>query len=399
MTRIVIVSARRTPFGRFRGGLSSISPVELGTIAAKAALDGLDCQRIDSVIVGNVLAAGHGMNIARQIGIQAGLPISVPAYTVNMMCASGLQAVLLAAQAIRAGDAQAVLCGGTESMSQSGLLIPRPARDASPSLDVVVDTLMRDGLVDTFSHRHMAETVEQLSREAEISRSLQDEFAVRSQQLYAVALAEGRYRDEIVSVGNIAADEHPRPATTLQSLSSLKPAFEGTITAGNASGVNDGAAMLVVANADFAVQQGWQPLAEWQAGEVVGCEPQRMGLGPVHAARALCNKLATSLDQFDTIEINEAFAAQSLACMGQLQLANDDRRVNSDGGAIAIGHPIGTSGARLVTHLVWKLARGESQRGLATLCVGGGMGIAAALKRTATVVAMLVVGLSIAVNA
>jgi acetyl-CoA C-acetyltransferase len=381
MTRVVIVSARRTPFGRFRGALSTRSPVELGAVAAGAALAGIDRERIDGVIVGNVLSAGQGMNIARQIGIQAGLPISVPAYTVNMMCASGLQAVLLATQAIRAGDARTVLCGGTESMSQSALLVPRPPREASPSLDAVVDTMLRDGLVDSFSHRHMAETVEDLAREFAIPRAMQDEFAARSQECYAIALAEGRYRDEIVPVDDVTADEHPRPGTTVESLSSLKPVFGGTITAGNASGVNDGAAMLVVAEADFARRQGWQPLAELEGGAAVGCEPQRMGLGPVHALRALCDRLAASLEDFDAFELNEAFAAQSLACLRQLELVPGDRRVNPDGGAIAVGHPIGASGARLVTHLAWKLARGESHRAAAALCVGGGMGIAAALRR------------------
>ncbi|MDZ4686296.1 MAG: thiolase family protein [Planctomycetaceae bacterium] len=386
MTRVMIVAARRTPFGRFRGKLSQYGPVELGMFAARAALDGLDAVRIDSVVVGNVLSAGHGMNVARQIGVQAGVLLSAPAYTVNMMCASGMQAVLLAAQAIRTGESRAVLCGGTESMSQSGLLLPRPPRDAAPNLDAVIDTMQRDGLVDSFSHRHMAETVEDLARESQITREMQDAFALRSQQRYEIAREAGRFRDELAAVGDVTEDEHPRPGTTLESLAGLKPAFgdAGTITAGNASGVNDGAAMLVLADEDFARQQGWRLLAELEAGAVVGCDPQRMGYGPVHALGELCRRQLSHLADYDTLEINEAFAAQTLACLRRMGLSTTDdatpQSCNPDGGAIAVGHPIGASGARLVAHLAWKIARGESQRAAAALCVGGGMGIATALR-------------------
>jgi acetyl-CoA C-acetyltransferase len=382
MTRVMIVAARRTPFGRFRGKLSQHGPVALGTVASKAAVDGLDATRIDSVIVGNVLSAGHGMNIARQIGIHAGLLVSAPAYTVNMMCGSGLQAVLLAAQAIRAGEARAVLCGGTESMSQSGLLVSRPPRDAPPNLATAVDTMQRDGLIDSFSHRPMAETVEDLAREGQIARKMQDAFAIQSQRRYAAARGAGRFQDELAAVDDVIEDEHPRPETTLELLANLKPAFSdaGTITAGNASGVNDGAAMLVLADDDFARQQGWQPLAELEAGAVVGCDPQRMGFGPVHALGELCRRQLSHLTDYDTLEINEAFAAQTLACLRRLGLSMTDARCNPDGGAIAIGHPIGASGARLVAHLAWRIARGESHRAAAALCIGGGMGIAAALR-------------------
>jgi acetyl-CoA C-acetyltransferase len=383
MTRVVIVAARRTPFGRFRGGLAQRSPVDLATIAATAALTGLDSAQIDGVVLGNVLSAGHGMNIARQAAIHAGLPETVPACTVNMMCASGLQAILLAAQSIRVGEARAMLCGGTESMSQSGLLVPRPPRNAAPQLEAAVDTMLRDGLVDTFSGRHMAETVEDLATAYGIRRADQDAFAARSQQRYAAARAAGRFRDELVAVGELTDDEHPRPETTPESLAALKPAFrpEGTVTAGNASGVNDGAAVLVLAEREFAEEQGWPVLAELEAGVAVGCDPQRMGLGPVYALRSLMARLNRRQSDYDTIEINEAFAAQTLACCRELGL-DDGSPLNPDGGAIALGHPIGASGARLVTHLAWKIARGESRRAVAALCVGGGMGIAVSLTAT-----------------
>lgn len=385
MTRIVICAARRTPFGRFRGKLAGLSPVELATAAGQAVLEGIDPADIDQVVLGNVLSAGKGMNIARQVGVRLGLPLEVPAYTVNMMCASGLQAVLLAAQAIRTGDARAVLCGGTESMSQSPLLVARPAPRSAPTLDGVVDSMLRDGLVDSFSHRHMGETVEDLAAEYDITREAQDEFAAQSQQCCAAAQVAGRFADEIVAVNGLEADEHPRPEVTTDSLAGLKTVFrpDGTITAGNASGVNDGAAVLLLAEESWARSRGWPVLAEFEAGVVVGCDPQRMGLGPVHALRALVARCGGCLSDFDTLELNEAFAAQSLACLKELGLsAGEGPVVNPDGGAIALGHPIGASGARLLTHLAWRVARGESQRAAAALCVGGGMGIAAAVKST-----------------
>lgn len=386
MTTLAIVAARRTPFGRFRGKLAALSPVDLAVAAGRAALEGLDPAAIDQVILGNVLAAGHGMNIARQVGMGLGLRLETPAYTINMMCASGLQAVLLAAQAIRAGDARAVLCGGTESMSQSPLLVERPASGESATVEHAVDSMQRDGLVDTFSGRSMADTVEDLASELGISRGAQDAFALRSQQRYAAALAADRFRDEIVPVAGLDTDEHPRPQVTLKSLSELKPFVRptGSITAGTSSGVNDGAAILVLADADWARARGWPVLAELELGVAVGCEPVRMGLGPVAAVRSILQQLHAKLTEFDTVELNEAFAAQALACLKELGATADGSPVfNPDGGAIAIGHPIGASGARVLAHLVWRIARGESQRAIATLCVGGGMGIAVALRRPA----------------
>lgn len=386
MTTLAIVAARRTPFGRFRGKLAALSPVDLAVAAGRVALEGIDPAAIDQVILGNVLAAGHGMNIARQVGMGLGLPLESPAYTVNMMCASGLQAVLLAAQAIRAGDARAVLCGGTESMSQSPLLVKRPLSGETATVEHAVDSMQRDGLVDTFSGRSMADTVEDLASELGISRGAQDAFALRSQQRYAAALAADRFRDEIVPVAGLDVDEHPRPQVTLKSLSEMKPFVRptGSITAGTSSGVNDGAVMLVLADGDWARARGWPVLAELELGLAVGCEPVRMGLGPVAAVRSILQQLHAKLTDFDTVELNEAFAAQALACLKELGATADGSPIiNPDGGAIAIGHPIGASGARVLAHLVWRIARGESRRAIAALCVGGGMGIAVALRKPA----------------
>lgn len=386
MTTLAIVAARRTPFGRFRGKLAALSPVDLAVAAGRVALEGIDPAAIEQVILGNVLAAGHGMNIARQVGMGLGLPLETPAYTVNMMCASGLQAVLLAAQAIRAGDARAVLCGGTESMSQSPLLVKRPLSGETATVEHAVDSMQRDGLVDTFSGRSMADTVEDLASELGISRGAQDAFALRSQQRYAAALAADRFRDEIVPVAGLDVDEHPRPQVTLKSLSEMKPFVRptGSITAGTSSGVNDGAVILVLADGDWARARGWPVLAELELGLAVGCEPVRMGLGPVAAVRSILQQLHAKLTDFDTVELNEAFAAQALACLKELGATADGSPIiNPDGGAIAIGHPIGASGARVLAHLVWRIARGESRRAIAALCVGGGMGIAVALRKPA----------------
>lgn len=378
MIEIALVAAQRTPIGRFLGSLKDLTAVDLACAAGEAALRDLDRSRIDLVILGNILAAGQGMNVARQVGVRLGLPLEAPAFTINMMCGSGLQAVLLAAQAIRSGDAQVVLCGGTESMSNAPYLLPRARSGYRLGDGTLVDVILRDGLVDSFDHRHMAQNSEILAREYQISRAEQDDFAARSQSLYAQAQKQGAFVDEIVPVGGLSTDEHPRPDSTAAKLANLKPSFDpqGTITAGNASGINDGAAMLVVADLAVAQQHGWPVLAKLTGGAVRGCEPQRMGLGPVHAVRKLLAS-GSSLADFDAMEINEAFAAQTLACVRELNCGID--RLNVHGGAIALGHPIGASGARLAVHLAHRIARGEISKGLATLCVGGGMGIAAAL--------------------
>jgi acetyl-CoA C-acetyltransferase len=298
-----------------------------------------------------------------------------------MVCGSGLQAVLLAAQAIRAGEATVVLAGGAESMSNAPFLLDRARSGYRLGDGKLVDVLLRDGLMDPSSNQHMALTAERLSTQYKISRPAQDAFALLSQQNYAAAAAGGRFADEIVPVGKVDRDEHPRSDVTLEKLASLKPSFDpqGTVTAGNSSGINDGAALLILCSRQTATEYGWTPLAELSAGAVVGCDPQTMGLGPVHATRQLCARTGHKLQDFDTIELNEAFAAQSLACLAEWgDLANS--RVNPDGGAIALGHPLAASGARLLVHLAHRIRRGETRRGLATLCVGGGQGVAAMLK-------------------
>lgn len=377
MNEVCIVAARRAPFGRFLGSLSRLNSVELAGHAGDAALAGLDRSQVDQVMVGNILGAGQGMNVARQIGVNLGLPITTPAFTVNMMCASGMQAIALAAQAIRVGDARCVLCGGTESMSNAPHLLPRARSGIKLGDGKLIDSLLCDGLVDAFDHRHMAFTAEALAEKFGITRDEQDSFARESQQRYAKADEAGAFADELVSHDRLSGDEHPRSDTTDASLAELKPAFDpsGTITAGNASGLNDGAAMLVLAEREFAEANGWPIMAAVEKTVSVGCDPKEMGLGPVHAIRRLIGK---GLDRFDAIEINEAFAAQVLACLRELKLEPD--AINPNGGAIAVGHPIGASGARLVGHLAWRIQRGEISTGLASLCVGGGMGSAVSLK-------------------
>lgn len=379
MIEVCIVAAKRTPQGKFLGALQNQTAVDLAAHAGAAAIRTVGAENIDQVIIGNVLSAGQGMNIARQIGVRLGIPLTVPAFTVNMMCASGMQAVILAAQAIRAGDAWVVLCGGTESMSNAPYLLPRARTGYKLGDATVTDSLLRDGLVDAFDHEHMALSTERLAAQYQISRVEQDAFAARSQQRYATAQAAGAFADELVAVGKLDRDEHPRSDTTVETLSTLKPAFklDGTITAGNASGINDGAALLVVCDRKNAVEKGWPVLATIRASASVGCDPKLMGLGPVHATRQLCERSGLTVADFDTIEINEAFAAQVLACLRELKL--DQNRINPNGGAIALGHPIGASGARLIAHLAHRIARRESKLALATLCVGGGLGSAVVL--------------------
>ena len=381
MSRACIVAARRTPQGRFRGGLADLSAVELACNAAVAALEGIDRGAVDAVILGNVLGAGLGMNVARQVGVVVGLPVETPAYTVNMMCASGMQAVLLAEQAIRAGDAECILCGGTESMSNAPFLLPRGGGEQRIGDFPVIDSLIKDGLTDPFGNGHMGMTAERLAERYGISRRQQDEYAARSHARYASARAAGHFSAELLPMGQLDSDEHHRPGTTAETLAALRPTFlpkVGTVTAGNASGINDGAAMLVVTSDRFARERGLRPLAYIAGGAAAGCDPALMGLGPVHATRRLCAKLKMGVAHFDIVELNEAFAAQAVACIRELKL--DDDRVNPDGGAIAVGHPIGASGARIVGHIAHRLAAGAGRSGLATLCVGGGMGCAVALE-------------------
>lgn len=374
-TEVCIVAAKRTPIGRFLGLLSDHSAVDLAVHAADAALKDFPRDSIDQVIVGNILSAGLGMNVARQVGVRLDLPNTVPAFTVNLMCGSGLQAVSLAAQAIRANEARVVLCGGTESMSNAPHILSRSRKGTKLGDGRVVDTILRDGLQDAFDGEHMALTAERLAAKYGLTRRSQDEFALQSQQRWTAAAAAGIFDAEMAGWSQLNQDEHPRPETTLEQLSALKPAFqkEGTITAGNASGINDGAAMLLVSDHAYARQAGWPVLAVIQASAVVGCDPKEMGLGPVHAMRKLHDQYGLDFLNADTVEINEAFSAQTLACMTELEI--DRAKLNPNGGAIAVGHPIGASGARLAVHLAHQLANHRIRNAVATLCVGGGMGI------------------------
>lgn len=370
---IWIVAAKRTVQGRFLGALAKYSATDLGIAAGKAALTGFDPAWVDLVVAGNVLSAGLGMNIARQIGIGVGTPISTPAYTVNMMCASGMHAVILAIQTIQAGNARMVLCGGTESMSNAPYLLQRARSGYRLGNGVLVDSVLCDGLTDAFSQAHMGLTAETIASVHNISREEQDCFAVSSQRRYADAKANGHFLDELVTMDALEQDEHPRPGTTLADLASLKPVFnrDGSVTAGNSSGLNDGAAMLLLCDEAWGLERGLSPVAVITGHAVVGCDPSMMGMGPVYATR----KMSRNPREFDFVELNEAFAAQVLACVKELGL--DQHAVNPDGGAISLGHPIGASGARLLVHL----AHRRPKRGLATLCVGGGMGYAVSVEQ------------------
>lgn len=380
--RICIVAAQRTPQGRFLGALAERSAVDLACHAARPMLKQVPAERIDLVVVGNVLSAGQGMNIARQIALELGLPLQVPAYTVNMMCASGMQAVALGAQAILAGEAEVVLAGGTESMSNAPYLLDRARTGYRFGDAKLVDSILRDGLVDHRIGEHMAITAERVAKQFEITRHQQDAFAARSHRRYFEAFEAGRYADEVVPFDKVLRDEHPRADATVEKLASLKTVFDaqGSITAGNSSGINDGAAFLILCRETMAHRNNWQPLCVLSSWATVGCDPQRMGLGPVHAVQKICERLGRGVTDFDSIELNEAFAAQAIACLKAWN-QETDARVNPDGGAIAVGHPIGASGARLIVHLAHRIRRKETLRGLATLCVGGGMGMAVALER------------------
>lgn len=380
-TEIFIVSARRTPFGRFLGGLSALSPVNLAVAAGEGALEGIARSQVDLCILGNVLSAGQGMNIARQVALALGLAQETPAYTVNQMCASGMTAVLHGIQAIRSGEARAVLCGGTESMSQAPRILRESRSGKKLGDQSLVDTLLHDGLIDPSSGRHMGLTAEALAQKYGISREAQDDFALRSHTLWAQAEKNGVFASERVTQQELATDEQARPDSSRDKLALLKPAFQrdGTVTAANSSGINDGAAMLIVANGETCLANGWQPLARVTGWATVGCDPELMGLGPVHAIRRLVERFGRDWTSFDAIEINEAFAAQVLACARELGL-EDISRLNSCGGAVAIGHPIGASGARLTVHLAHRVASGAVRSGLGSLCVGGGMGIALGME-------------------
>ena len=390
MSDIVITSARRTPVGAFNGAFAALPASDLGAAAIAAAVDdsGLDPAEPSEVVMGQILTAAQGMNPARQAAIQAGIPDAVPAWSVNQVCGSGLRAVALGAGAIAGGDAAIVVAGGQESMS----LAPHAAhlRGGRKMGDVAfVDTMIRDGLWDAFNGYHMGVTAENVARRWQITREEQDRFALASQRKAAAARAGGRFADEIVAVTvkarrgetTVAADEYIRDDATLEALRGLKPVFDGagTVTAGNASGINDGAAAVVLMAADEAGRRGLEPLARIVAWAQSGVDPALMGSGPIPASRSALAKAGWSVEDLDLVEANEAFAAQ--ACAVNKDLGWDPDKVNVNGGAIAIGHPIGASGTRVLVTLVHEMARRGARKGLATLCIGGGMGIAMCVAR------------------
>ncbi|MBL5837113.1 acetyl-CoA C-acetyltransferase [Enterobacter asburiae] len=393
MKEVMIVGATRTPIGSFRGSLSSLSAVELGAVAVRRLLEnsGLREEQVDELIFGQVLTAGCGQNPARQTAIAAGLPVSTPATTVNLVCGAGLKAVQLAAQAIRCGDADVAIAGGQESMSNAPYLLDGARSGLRFGHTGLQDSMITDGLWDAFNDYHMGITAENVARENAISREQQDAFAARSQHKAASAIEAGRFDDEIAPVtvkqGKkppliVSRDEQPRPGTTAEQLAQLRPAFlqvEGTVTAGNASTLNDGAAALLLMSGEKARESGLPILGRIVSYAVTGVDPSVMGIGPVSACRTALARAGWTLDDVDLIEANEAFAAQALA-VGK-QLGWDERRVNVNGGAIALGHPIGASGCRILVTLLYEMQRRDVKKGLVTLCVGGGQGIALTVER------------------
>jgi len=390
MTEVVIAAAARTPVGSFNGAFANVPAHALGQTAITAALGRakVDAKEVSEIIMGQILTAGQGQNPARQASINAGVPAEVPAWGVNMLCGSGLRAVALGHQAIVNGDSAIVVAGGQESMSMAQHAAHLRGGVKMGSLDFV-DTMLKDGLWDAFHGYHMGITAENVARQWQITREAQDEFAAGSQRKAAAAQAAGRFMDEIVPVtvkgrkGDtiVDADEYIRADTTAETLRKLRPAFDkdGSVTAGNASGINDGAAALVLMSAAEAARRGIAPLARIVSWAQAGVDPSIMGIGPVPASRRALEKAGWKVDDLDLIEANEAFAAQ--ACAVGKDLGFDPAKLNVNGGAIAIGHPIGASGARVLTTLLFELQKRQGKRGLATLCIGGGMGIAMCVER------------------
>ncbi|WP_285357989.1 acetyl-CoA C-acetyltransferase [Pseudomonas sp. lyk4-R2A-10] len=392
MQDVVIVAATRTAIGSFQGSLATVSAVDLGAAVIRQLLEqtGLDGAQVDEVIMGQVLTAGAGQNPARQSAIKAGLPHAVPAMTLNKVCGSGLKALHLGAQAIRCGDADVIIAGGQENMSLANYVMPGARTGLRMGHAQIVDTMISDGLWDAFNDYHMGITAENLVEKYEISREQQDAFAAASQQKAAAAIEAGRFVDEITPIlipqrkGDPVAfkvDEQPRGDTTADSLAKLRPAFkkDGSVTAGNASSLNDGAAAVILMSAEKAKALGLPVLAKIAAYANAGVDPAIMGIGPVSATRRCLDKAGWNIGQLDLIEANEAFAAQSLAVAKDLQWDLD--KVNVNGGAIALGHPIGASGCRVLVTLLHEMIKRDAKKGLATLCIGGGQGVALALER------------------
>ena len=391
MNEVVIVAALRTAVGKFGGTLAKIPAVDLGAHVIKGliAQTGIDPARISEVLMGQVLTAGCGQNPARQAVIRAGLPDMVPGMTINKVCGSGLKATHLAAQAIRCGDAEIIIAGGQENMSASPHVLNN-SRDGFRMGDAkLVDTMIVDGLWDAFNHYHMGTTAENVAAKYDISRAEQDAFAAASQNKAEAAQKAGKFKDEILSFeiankkGSIHfdADEYIKAGTTVESLAALRPAFskDGTVTAGNASGLNDGAAAVMMMSAAMADQLGLKPLARIKAYSSAGLDPSIMGMGPVPAAQLCLKKAGWTHQDLDLMEINEAFAAQAIAV--NKQMGWDTSKINVNGGAIALGHPIGASGCRILVTLIHEMIRRDAKKGLASLCIGGGMGVALAIER------------------
>jgi acetyl-CoA C-acetyltransferase len=391
MRDVVVAGAVRTPIGRFGGALSALTPAQLGATAAREALRraGVAPAQVDDVLFGCARQAGAGPNVARQVAWRAGVPQEVPAATLNMACASSLKAIDLAFRAVRDGDAQVVLAGGVESMSRVPYLLTGARWGYRMGDQPLVDAMYQDGFLCPLSEMMMGETAERLAEEYRVGREEQDAFALRSQQRAGRAQAEGRFDAEIIPVGvptkkgeeEMRRDEHLRPETTAATLAKLPPVFKtegGTVTAGNSSGITDGAAAMVVMSAERAAELGVKPMARVVGLASAGVDPRVMGIGVVPAVRRLLEKCSLRLQDFDLVELNEAFAAQVIACDRELRF--DPERLNVNGGAIALGHPIGATGARLVVSLLHEMARRRARRGLATLCVSGGMGMAAAFE-------------------
>ncbi|MNB91005.1 Acetyl-CoA acetyltransferase [compost metagenome] len=392
MQEVVIVAATRTAIGSFQGSLANVSAVDLGAAVIRQLLaqTGLDPAQVDEVIMGQVLTAGAGQNPARQAAIKAGLPFAVPAMTLNKVCGSGLKALHLGAQAIRCGDAEVIIAGGQENMSLANYVMPGARTGLRMGHAQIVDTMISDGLWDAFNDYHMGITAENLAEKYSLSREQQDAFAAASQQKAVAAIEAGRFVDEITPILipqrkgdplSFATDEQPRAGTTAESLGKLKPAFkkDGSVTAGNASSLNDGAAAVILMSAEKAKALGLPVLAKIAAYANAGVDPAIMGIGPVSATRRCLDKAGWNIDQLDLIEANEAFAAQSLAVAKDLEW--DLNKVNVNGGAIALGHPIGASGCRVLVTLLHEMLKRDARKGLATLCIGGGQGVALALER------------------
>jgi len=392
MNDVVIVAATRTAIGSFQGALATVPAVDLGAAVIKRLLEqtGLDPAQVDEVILGQVLTAGAGQNPARQAAIKAGLPYSVPALTLNKVCGSGLKALHLAAQAIRCGDAEVVVAGGQENMSLAPYVMPSARTGQRMGHGQLIDSMITDGLWDAFNDYHMGITAENLVEQYSLSREQQDAFAAESQRKAVAAIEAGRFQDEITPIvmpqkkGDpkvFERDEQPRPGTTADSLAKLRPAFkkEGSVTAGNASSLNDGAAAVLLMSASKAKALGLPVLAKIAAYASAGVDPAIMGIGPVSATQRCLDKAGWQLGELDLIEANEAFAAQALAVGKALEW--DASRVNVNGGAIALGHPIGASGCRVLVTLLHEMIKRDAKKGLATLCIGGGQGVALAIER------------------